>query len=71
MGTEFYPIRTEQGEFRTEQMGFRTEGAELRAGGLWKKLWIAAKNRRVVPIRKLYLIDFSWFRGNSNRGTVD
>jgi hypothetical protein len=64
MGTSVYPIRTEEVEFRTE-------AAELRASGLWKKLWIAAKNRRIVLIRKLYLIDFSWFRRNSNRGTVD
>jgi hypothetical protein len=64
MGKSVYPIRTEEGEFRTER-------AELRASGLWKKLWIAAKNRRVVPIRKLYLIDFRWLSRNSNRGTVD
>jgi hypothetical protein len=55
---------------RTGKVIFRTEWAECKADSLWKKLWIAAKNRGVVPIRKLYLIDFSWFRRNSNRGTV-
>jgi hypothetical protein len=56
---------------RTEQVIFRTEWAEWKADSLWKKLWIAAKNRRIVPIRKLYLIDFRWVTRNSNRGTVD
>jgi hypothetical protein len=46
----------------------RTEEADLTVSGLWKKLWIAAKNRRLFAIRKLYLIDSGWFKRISNRG---
>jgi hypothetical protein len=38
---------------RTKQVMFRTEWAEWKADSLWKKLWIAAKNRRLFAIRKL------------------
>jgi hypothetical protein len=37
---------------------FRTEWAEWKADSLWKKLWIAAKNRRLFAIRKRnYILD--------------
>jgi hypothetical protein len=45
---------------------FRTEWAEWKADSLWKKLWIAAKNRRLFAIRKLYVIDSGWFSEVSN-----
>jgi|SRR5580692_6078758 hypothetical protein len=51
---------------RTEQSMLRTECAEWKADSLWKKLWIAAKNRRLFAIRKSYVIDSEWFSGVSN-----
>jgi hypothetical protein len=51
---------------RTEQVMFRTEWAKWKADGLWKKLWIAAKNRRLFAIRKLYVIDSDGVGRRSN-----
>ena len=45
---------------------FRTEWAEWKADSLWKKLWIAAKNRRLLAIRKLYVIDLEGLGELSN-----
>jgi hypothetical protein len=45
---------------------FRTEWAEWKADSLWKKLWIAVKNRRLFAIRKSYDIDSAWLSGVSN-----
>ena len=45
---------------------FRTERAEWKADSLWKKLWIAAKNRRLFAIRKSYVIDSERFSGVCN-----
>jgi hypothetical protein len=47
---------------------FRTEWAESQADGLWKKLWIAAKNRCLFAIRKSYVVDSERFSGVSNSG---
>jgi hypothetical protein len=52
----FYFIRTKQVMFRTES----------KADSLWKKLWIAAKNRRLFAIRKMYVIDLEGVRRLSN-----
>jgi hypothetical protein len=51
---------------RTEQSMLRTECAEWKADSLWKKLWIAAKNRRLFAIRKSYVIDSALFSRVSN-----
>jgi hypothetical protein len=45
---------------------FRTEWVEWKPDSLWKKLWIAARNRRLLAIRKMYVIDLEGVRRLSN-----